>query len=174
MSRHSYPSTTNLHRMHPWQSRPKLPNHLRQVAIHEAGHIIQMRWVGLEPPQATITAHGDLVSGEAFWPPIETFATLPNQPSDESGVLAATAASVFHAGIAAELIESATIVVGPVHYAYATDYQRADEMLRQAFGCHHSGAHYYAQQVALHVLQAHWADVEAVAYELLQTGCWRA
>ena len=94
--------------------------------------------------------------------------------SVESGVLSATAASVLHAGVMAELIESGTPWAGPVHYAEATDYQRADEMLRPAFGCHASGAHAYAQQVALHVLQARWADVELVAAELVRTGRWSA
>ena len=42
-------------------------------------------------------------------------------------------------------------------------------MLRPGFGCHASGAHAYAQQVALHVLQLRWADVEAIAAELLRT-----
>ena len=43
-----------------------------------------------------------------------------------------------------------------------------------SFGCHASGAHGYAQQVALHVLQTQWDAVEAVAAELLRYGRWRA
>ena len=174
MTHHPYPAHATLRRAQPWQTRPNLPDPLRQAAVHEAGHIVLMRWVGLLPPKATITAHGDRVSGEAHWPARETFAQLPDPGPDESGVLAATAAAVFHAGLAAELIESGTPWAGPIHYADATDYQRAEEMLRPSFGCHASGAHGYAQQVALHVLHARWADVEAVASELLRCGRWRA
>ena len=172
---HPYPSATTLRRVQSWQSRPKLSDPLRQAAVHEAGHIVLMQWVGLLPPEATIAATDDgRVTGEAHWPARETFAQLPDPGPDESGVLAATAAAVFHAGIVAELIESGTPWVGPIHYPDATDYQRAAEMLRPAFGCHASGAHAYAQQVALHVLHARWADVEAVASELLRCGRWRA
>lgn len=154
---------------------PKLPDAMRQAAVHEAGHIVLMQWVGLLPPEATIAATDDgRVTGEAQWPAPETFAQLPDPGPDESGVLAATAAAVFHAGLAAELIESGAPWAGPIHYADATDYQRADEMLRPSFGFHASGAHGYAQQVALHVLHARWADVEAVASELLRCGRWRA
>ena len=175
MSPHPYPSTATLRRVQPWQTRPKLPDLLRQAAVHEAGHIVLMQWVGLLPPAATITATSDgRVTGEAHWPARETFAQLPDPGPDESGVLAATAAAVFHAGIAAELIESGAPWAGPIHYPDATDYQRAAEMLRPAFGCHASGAHAYARQVALHVLQLRWADVQVVAAELLRTGCWRA
>ena len=45
-------------------------------------------------------------------------------------------------------------------------------MLRPAFGSHASGAHAYSQQVALHVLTGRWAEVEAIADELLRTGRW--
>ncbi len=74
----------------------------------------------------------------------------------------------------AEVLESGTPWIGPIHYAYATDYQRADEMLRPAFGCHASGGHAYAHQVALHVLRSRRAEVEAVAGELLRSGRWNA
>ena len=169
------PGADTLRRVQPWQSRPKLPDPFRQVAVHEAGHIIVMKWVGLLPPEATITATDDgRVTGEAHWPARETFAQLPDPSPDETGVLAATAAAVFHAGLAAELIESGMPWAGPIHYADASDYQRAEEMLRPAFGCHASGAHAYAQQVALHVLQVQWDAVEVVAAELLRSGRWRA
>lgn len=138
------------------------------------GTVVLMQWVGLSPPEASIAAHDGRVSGEARWPARETFAQLPAPSQDESGVLAATAAAVFHAGVMAEVLESGTHWTGPIHYAYATDYQRADEMLRPAFGCHASGGHAYAQQVALHVLRARWAEVEAVAGELLRSGRWKA
>lgn len=174
MPPHPYPCTATLRRVQPWQARPKLPDPMRQAAVHEAGHIVLMQWVGLSPPEASIAAHDDRVSGEAHWPARETFAQLPDPSPDESGVLAATAAAVFHAGVMAEVLESGTHWTGPIHYAYATDYQRADEMLRPAFGCHASGGHAYAQQVALHVLQTRWADVEAVAGELLRSGRWKA
>lgn len=174
MPPHPYPCTATLRRVQPWQARPKLPDPMRQAAVHEAGHIVLMQWVGLSPPEASIAAHDGRVSGEAHWPALETFAQLPDPSPDESGVLAATAAAVFHAGVMAEVLESGTPWIGPIHYAYATDYQRANEMLRPAFGCHASGGHAYAQQVALHVLRSRRAEVEAVAGELLRSGRWNA
>ena len=169
------PGADTLRRVQPWQSRPKLPDPFRQVAVHEAGHIVLMQWVGLLSPEATIAATDDgRVTDAAHWPDRETFAQLPDPGPDESGVLSATAAAVFHAGVMAELIESGTPWAGPVHYHGCTDFQRADEMLRPGFGCHASGAHAYAQQVALLVLQLRWADVETIAAELLRTRRWQA
>ena len=175
MIAHPYPSTATLRRVQPWQARPTMRDRLRQAAVHEAGHIVVMQWVGLLPPEAAVATTDDgRVTGAAHWPARETFAQLPDPGPDESGVLAATAAAVFHAGVVAELIECGTPWAGPIHYPGATDFQRADEMLRPAFGCHASGAHAYAQQVALHVLQVRWADVEVVAAELVRTGRWSA
>jgi len=173
MPPHPYPSTATLRRVHPWQARPKLADPMRQAAVHEAGHIVLMQWVGLSPPEASIAAHDGRVSGEAHWPARETFAQLPDPSPDGSGILAATAAAVFHAGVMAEVLESGTPWTGPIHYAYATDYQRADEMLRERFGCHASGAHAYAQRVALHVLAAHWTEVGWIAAELVHAGTWK-
>lgn len=169
-----YPAQLSLRQSQPWQSRPALPDARRRAAVHEAGHVVVMGWLGLESPGATITPNERGYSGEAQWPAAEFFSALPEPTPDKSGVLAATAASVFHAGVTAELIESAAPWAGPIHYAPATDYQRAEEMLRPAFGCHASGAHAYAQQVAMHVLQGRWDEVEVIAAELLRTGCWRA
>jgi hypothetical protein len=173
MPSYPYPGAAILRRAQPWQVRPSLPDPVRQVAVHEAGHIILMQWVGLMPPEATISIRGDRVSGEAHWPALETFAQLPDPGQDETGVLAATAAAVFHAGVMAEVLESGAPWSGPIHYAYATDYQRADAMLRPSFGSHASGAHAFAQRVALHVLQAQWGEVETVAGELIHSGRWR-
>ena len=53
------PGADTLRRVQPWQSRPKLPDPFRQVAVHEAGHIVLMQWVGLLSPEATIAATDD-------------------------------------------------------------------------------------------------------------------
>lgn len=124
------------------------------------------------PPGASITSGPTGSCGEAIWPAREFFAELAEPPPDESGILAATAASVFHAGVAAELILAGVPWGGPIRYPHATDYQRADEMLQPVFGRHASGAHAYAQRVALCVLEARWGEVEAIAGELVRTGRW--
>ena len=87
MKPNPYPSTATLRRMQPWQTRPKLPDPQRQAAVHEAGHIVLMQWVGLLPPEATITATDDgRVTGEAHWPARETFAQLPDPSPDETEI----------------------------------------------------------------------------------------
>lgn len=167
-----YPTAATLRRVQPWQARTRHADTRRHVAVHEAGHVVLMRWIGLESPAATIHTDTSGASGEAHWPAREFFAQLDDPQPDESGILAATAASVFHAGVVAELIESATPWAGPIHYPNATDYQRADDMLRERFGRHASGPHAYAQRVALHVLTGRWAEVEAIAGELVRSGKW--
>ena len=175
MTPHPYPKPSTLRRLAPWQSRPPHTGHdvRRLVAVHEAGHVVLMRWIGLESPAATIHADDAGTRGEAHWPDRQFFAQLPDPTPDETGILAATAASVFHAGVVAEQIELGNPWAGPIHYPEASDYQSADDMLRASFGCHSSGGHAYAQQVARHVLTAEWASVQEIAHELVQRGVWR-
>lgn len=170
----AYPTPSSLRRVQPWQRRVVHQDTRRQAAVHEAGHVVLMRWVGLPSPGAAITASAAGTSGEAQWPARELFASLDEPHPDESGILAATAASVFHAGVMAEMIDAKAPWQGPIRYPHATDYQQADEMLRPSFGRHASGAHAYAQRVALCVLAARWGAVEAIAGELMRAGEWKA
>ena len=173
MTPHPYPAARTLRMVALWQRRPIQPNLRRMIAVHEAGHVVLMRWIGLESPAATIHVGTEGSSGEAHWPDRQFFAELDNPGPDETGILAATAASVFHAGVVAEQIELGSPWLGPIHYPEASDYQRADEMLSDSFGRHASGAHAFAQQVARHVLMADWACVCEIAHELEQHGCWQ-
>ena len=170
------PEPRNLRRCRPWQSLPdsaQFGNALDRVAYHEAGHVVVMQWLGIASPGASIDATGPVVRGSAEWPDRRVWQDCPDPPPDESGVLAATAASVYHAGLMAELVRSGVRWVGPIHYPHTTDYQRADEMLRLAFGSHASGAHAFAQRVALHVLSVRWGRVREVADCLVRNGRWR-
>ncbi|MEJ5896337.1 hypothetical protein WIT60_05705 [Aquabacterium sp. G14] len=136
--------------------------------------MVLMRAFGLESPRATIEANEKGWHGEAFFPGSEAFAKLDDPPLDHSGVIAATAASVFHAGVIAEMIDAGATWTGPILYAEASDFQRANDMLRPAFGNNASGAHAFAQQVALHILSTAWSEVEAIAEELMRGGEWVA
>lgn len=168
----NYPRHNALRHVRPWMQRPVFSDVRRQAAVHEAGHIVFMRWLGMPSPGATITTNEAGATGEALWPDREFFAGLPDPQADESGTLAATAAGLFHAGVVAEAIAAGVELVGPIHYQ-GTDYAQANEMLRERFGNHASGAHYYSQKVAECVLRERWAEVEAIAAELLSTGRWK-
>ena len=169
---HTMPSPRTLRFVAPWIARPVFFDRRRQCAVHEAGHVVLMRWVGLPSPGASITTTDAGTAGEAAWPERSFFATLPTPPADEDGRLAATAAAVWHAGVVAELIDDGGKLTGPMHY-HGTDYEQAAEMLRPSFGRHASGAHYYAQRVAECVLRERWAEVEKIAAELQATGSWQ-
>ncbi len=166
------PSPRTLRYVAPWIGRPVFFDRRRQAAVHEAGHVVVMRWVGLPSAGASITSTSEGTTGEAAWPEKRFFAELPDAPDDDDGRLAASAASVFHAGVVAELIDDGGKLTGPITYC-GTDYTRADEMLRERFGHHASGAHYYSQRVAECVLRERWAEVEAIASQLLSTGRWK-
>ena len=172
MKPHPYPSPTSLRRSVAWQPRPRPAGVRRAIAVHEAGHCVLMGWIGLESPKATIEVDDAGARGAAHWPSRHFFAQLPERPPDEDGMLAATAAAVYHAGLVAEMLDAGTPWTGPVHYSAETDYLRADDMLRERFGRHASGAHAYAQQVAMHVLSGHWRQVEAIAQQLEREGHW--
>lgn len=168
----NYPRHNALRHVRPWMQRPVFSDVRRQAAVHEAGHIVFMRWLGMPSPGATITTNEAGATGEALWPDREFFAGLPDPQADESGTLAATAAGLFHAGVVAEAIAAGVELVGPIHYQ-GTDYAQADEMLSERFGHHASGAHFYAQRVALHALASMWGDVELIAGALMQSGHWK-
>lgn len=119
-----------------------------------------------------IKATATETSGRAFFP--ETWPTLADCPPDNSGELAATAAAVFHAGVMAELLHSRHGWKGPIHYPKHKDYQQADDMLKPRFGRHASGAHSFAQSVALHVLSERWHRVQEVAQHLIEHGHWHS
>lgn len=46
------PGADTLRRAQPWQTRPKLPDPLRQTAVHEARHIVLIQRVALHVLQA--------------------------------------------------------------------------------------------------------------------------
>lgn len=165
-----------MRRCRPWQPLPDsslFGNALERVAYHEAGHVVVMQWLGLASPGASIHAANSVVRGATEWPDRVLWQDCPDPPPDESGALAATAASVYHAGLMAELVHAGVHWVGPIHYPHATDYQRADDMLRASFGNHSSGAHSYAQQMALHVVSGMWPRVQEIATYLVTHGQWR-
>lgn len=166
-----HPLARHLRICQPWQARhydPALPE-LERIAFHEAGHVVLMQdLLGLDGMRAQASEQG----GEAHWPP-GVFDNLPEPSPDESGILAATAAAVFHAGVMAEQIRSSRPWTGPVFYLHQTDFQRADEMLRPKFGRLSSAAHGYAQHLARHVLESRWERVEQIAQALIERGEWQ-
>ncbi len=101
------------HRHGPWKPR---------LAHHEAGHIVLMELLGMG---AGLRAEIGEDRGAAHWPP-GAFDSLAKPQPDPSGIWAATAASVHHAGLMAELLYAGTPWSGPIFYADQTDYLRAD------------------------------------------------
>lgn len=165
-----YPGAASLRRCWPWQPRGHAGADLERVAYHEAGHVVLMEWLGLEDVRAEATATG----GEAHMPP-GFWETPRDDPSpDDSGILAATAAAVFHAGVVAEQIMAGRPWCGPIYYPEQNDFKAAEAMLQPKFGRHSSAGHGYAQRVARHVLELHWKRVQEIATSLVERGEWSA
>ena len=164
------PSAATLRRSMPWQSPPRSGPDLVLIAHHEAGHIVLMEWLGLTDG---LTAEATPTAGLAHWP-AGAFDALPAQTPDPTGVLAATAAAVYHAGLMAEMMQAGSTWAGPIFYPAQTDYQRADDMLGGTFGRHASGAHAFAQRVALSVLASRWSHVQEIAAHLVDKGVWHS
>ncbi|UCV00319.1 hypothetical protein [Acidovorax radicis] len=160
-----FPHAASLRRVWSWQKYPYAEPSLERMAYHEAGHVVLLEWLGLDSPRAVATttdgltqlpAHGEVVA-----------------PPDPTGELAAVAAAMFHAGIAAELIHFGMHWHGPI-YLLHDDHKRAEALLRAVFGAHSSGAHAFAQRVALHVLSQRWGRVQEIAAVLADKGEWSA
>lgn len=163
------PSANTLRRARTWQTVVWHGPWKPRLAHHEAGHIVLMKLLGLS---AGLRAEIGQDCGAAHWPP-GTFDSLPEPQPDPSGIWAATAASVHHAGLMAELLHSGSPWRGPVFYPDQTDYLRADDMLQATFGRHASGAHAFAQTVALNVLNDRWDRVQEIAAHLVEHGQWQ-
>lgn len=163
------PSTSTLRRSCAWQTYRRRGAHVERLAHHEAGHIALMEWLGLTGLKAEVSS----TSGLAHWPP-GVFESLPPPEPDPTGIWRATAASVYHAGVMAEMLHEGAAWSGPIWYADQTDYLRADDMLFATFGRHASGAHAFAQKVALNVLADRWDRVQEVAAHLVVHGAWHS
>lgn len=164
---HDYPAPGALRRCWPWvevSAAMHGPN-LERVSHHEAGHVVLLEWLGVSA-EATATP----TSGRCTWP-LNTI-DLQEPSADDSGELLATAAALFHAGIAAELLFLGIPWTGPMFYPRQEDYQLADEFLATKFGKHASGPHAFAQRVALHVLSGRWSRVREVADRLICASRW--
>ena len=163
-----YPKPSTLRRIWSWQPFACTGAGLERMAVHEAGHAVLLDWLGLgRGLRATATEAGGLVHLPRLNPPAAAM-------NDQTGELSATAAAVFHAGTIAEMILCGVAWTGPVYRPRQDDHQRAEALLCGVLGCHSSGGHAFAQQVAMHVLKARWPRVQAIADELVCTGTWRS
>lgn len=162
------PTSHSIKRCWPWQSQPGIVRDLVSLSHHEAGHIVLFEWFGLSAGlRATVTPTGGLAY-HGILPGV-----YPAGPPDESGEIVAAGASAFHAGLMAELIVAGIVWSGPIHYPHESDFQRANDMLRESFGNCSSAGHAFAQRTALHVLTTRWARVKEISDVLVRRGEWQ-
>ncbi len=141
------------------------------TSVHHAGRVANF--------PARLTMEASSSSGKrnesitSFQPAAHTLRRASTWQPDPSGIWAATGAAVHHAGLMAELLHTGTPWHGPVFYLDQTDYLRADDMLVPTFGRHASGAHAFAQTVALNVLNDRWDRVQEIAAHLVEHGQWQ-
>jgi hypothetical protein len=165
------PCPSSIHRVWGMSLPVDLPAGLRPIAFHEAGHIVLFRWLGINATRANIWQ----VSTGWF----EGRTHMPQQPSSQlpapvpNDLSAAVAASAFHAGLMAEIIAHGA-PWEQVICKMDSDFRHAEELLAPCFGSHASGAHAFAQRVALHVLSSRWSEVCRIATALEVHGEWRA
>lgn len=139
------------------------PN-LERIAHHEAGHIVQMRWAGLEPKHATATP----TAGVAEFCEVEPV----HHPiaADDQTLVSAWCASVYHAGVIAELIHAGLPWTGVLYRPQSQDWKNATLFLGDRF--FGTAGHAYAQRVAHAVLTHHWPEVQRIAAHLISNGSW--
>ena len=163
---YEYPRPAVLNRVWGWQGHHLAhgPN-LGRMAHHEAGHVVLLEWLGIGAVSATATPS----EGLTHLPAVQS--NEPKAP-DPTGELTAAAAAVFHAGTVAELLHAGARWAGPIFRPMTDDHRMAEALLSPAFGSHCSGAHAFAQRVALHVLAGHWQRVTHIAQCLIERGEW--
>ena len=162
-----YPRTAVLKRAWGWQGYHLAhgPN-LGRMAFHEAGHVVLLEWLGIGAKLATATQTGGVTH-------LPAMPTEPPTAPDPTGELTATGAAVFHAGVMAELLHAGAKWAGPIFRPMTDDHRRAEAFLSPEFGSHSSGAHAFAQLLALHVLADRWHRVAHIAQCLIERGEWR-
>lgn len=164
------PSESELYRVWPWVSVPSAikGRDLARIAHHEAGHIVLMEWAGLVPLDAKATSE----RGVARFDPQQVTSDLPchdyNRP-----LAAAQAASIFHAGIVAELIYVGLTWQGLTVRLNSDDWSKAQAILKPYFGNTGAAGHGYAQRVALAVLKSKAVRFDQIASHLIAHGAWR-
>ncbi len=160
------PDSRSIKRCWLWQPCPDFVRDLASVAHHEAAHVVMLEWAGAGP---TLSATATTTGGEA------RHGILPGKrpagPPDETGEITAAAASMFHAGLMAELLLHGRVWTGPICYQ-AEDFDRANEMLVETFGHCSSAGHAFAQRTALHIVSSRWARVQEIADVLVRRGAW--
>ncbi len=163
------PRPSSIHRVWDMSSPVGLPAGLRSMAFHEAGHVVLFGWLGINATSANIwEASSGWFEGRAHMP-LQPAPQLPAPVRDD--LSAAVAASAFHAGLMAELIAHGLRWEHVIH-KLDSDFRCAEELLAPCFGSHASGAHAFAQRVALHVLSNRWSEVCRIAEVLATDGEW--
>ena len=158
------PRANTLRRVFGWQPLPQLKSSRASLAYHEAGHVVFLEWLGIDPQGAEIGAQGGLTHLP------QRNAETPQSTPDLDGINTAVGAGVFHAGLVAEMLfQGHKPPTGPVRYT-ASDFDRAEAMLSDCFGARGSGPHYFAQRFAWHVLSHRWERVGQVAQHLVKYG----
>lgn len=162
------PGLADLRRVWAWEPCPwgGGPADRQAVAWHEAGHAVYARWIGWGMCRV------ELHDGGGHCVPSRLDLEAVAQPEDATGEIRATAAGLFHAGLAAELLYAGLPWRGPIARPLQDDHRKAELMLAQGFGVRTLEGHAYAQLQAMHALSAHWGDVCDIAQTLLQSGEW--
>jgi hypothetical protein len=163
------PRIEDLRRVYPRRNPSSIlgPHTRARTAHHEAGHIVLFEWVGLRPTAAEINHQGGTAS---FCP--ESVGTGSDR-SDPDGKVSAMAASVLHAGLAAELLFEGIDPSRVLYLRDDDDTEKAGVFLSDHFGPHCTGAHWYAQRFAMHLLSESWPRVSEIANHLLEHGTWK-
>lgn len=145
---HRAPDLIDLRRVWAWQACPwgGGPIDRQAVAWHEAGHAVYAHWIGWGMRRVELHDGG----GDCF--PARLDHEVTAQPEDATGEIRATAAGLFHAGLAAELLHAGLPWRGPIARPLQNDHERAEKLLALGFGIHTLAGHAYAQLQAMHAL----------------------
>ncbi|MDP1682212.1 MAG: hypothetical protein Q8L39_10625 [Burkholderiales bacterium] len=155
------------------------------VALHEAGHIVAAKALGMPCHDASISPDGMAGRAGVLSPIGDSSITNPPPAPDEvariylqaaqlvwPGLPSADAALNFAvmllAGAQSELIAAGIRLSGELR-AHDPDHQQSRAILAAT---DQRLAMTWAQRQARHLLTLHWATVESIAAELRATGTW--
>jgi hypothetical protein len=156
------------------------------VAVHEAGHIVAAKALGMPCHDARISPDGTAGRAGVLSPVGDNSITNPPPPPDEVARIYLQAACLIWPGLAppvAALNYACMLVAGSQAELIAAGHHRLAGELRMHDPDHlqarailaHTGqrlAMVWAQRYARHLLTTAWTEVEAIASTLREQGRW--
>jgi hypothetical protein len=143
---------------------PQFERTRQSLAIHEASHAVVAQAFGFPSVACDLWEDRGEATPGGLPTPLEP-CPPPSRELEQEAAL--WEAAMIYAGVQGELLAFGLTPAGPIRPS-DDDHHRARACLHEVFGCDTPA--WYCQRLARSLLSERWADVEAIAADLLEHG----